>query len=120
MLIINFSAMTGYEHRCHVIHIKSESLRKGEIQLERFCNNLCCVLSAEEEKDVDEWDIDMSVYYEEGAGDKDARDMMTMRREVRRREGHCDPNALIGKFETHTKVNSSSFFTSLSFCSLNH
>jgi hypothetical protein len=62
---------------------------------------------AEEEKDVDEWDIDMSVYYDPDGGDKDARDMMTMRRDVRRRDGHYDTSydsSGIGKFEQHTKV----------------
>ena len=29
----------------------------------------------------------MSVYYEEGVGDKDARDYVTMRQEKRRRDG---------------------------------
>ena len=72
---------------------------------------MLCML-AEEEKDVDDWDVDMSVYYDANGGDKDARDMVTMRRENRRRAGrqisHSDPNdtfeSAIGKFERHSKV----------------
>jgi hypothetical protein len=61
----------------------------------------------------------MSVYYEEGAGDKDARDHVTMRREKRRRDGEEATDRFtvgigrklkalkgdhkIGKFESHTK-----------------
>ena len=65
---------------------------------------------AEEEKDTDDWDLDMSVYYEAGGGDKDARDMLTMRREGRRRTGrqflHDDKifESGIGKFERYSKV----------------
>ena len=72
-----------------------------------------CVCVAEEEKDTDDWDVDMSVYYEPGSGDKDARDMVTMRRETRRRSGRQFPHnaddetfeAGIGKFERHSKVS---------------
>jgi len=65
---------------------------------------------AEEEKDVDDWDVDMSVYYEADGGDKDARDMVTMRRETKRRAGRqFSPvddtfESAIGKFERHSKV----------------
>jgi len=69
------------------------------------------VVLAEEEKDTDDWDVDMSVYYEADGGDKDARDMLTMRRETRRRSGRrfLDDNdktfeSGIGKFERHSKV----------------
>lgn len=68
------------------------------------------MLSDEEEKDVDEWDIDMGVYYERDDGDKDARDMMTMRRDVRRREGLHNSQKTIGKFEKHTKVTTIIYF----------
>ena len=77
------------------------------------------VLLAEEEKDVDDWDVDMSVYYDADGGDKDARDMVTMRRETKRRAGqqfsHNDDvfESGIGKFEHHSKVcvlNTTSFF----------
>ena len=44
-------------------------------------------LSDFDEQTADDWDVDMSVYYEEGAGDKDARDYVTMRQEKRRRDG---------------------------------
>lgn len=76
-----------------------------------------------DEQTTDDWDVDMSAYYEEGAGDKDIRDFITMRQEQRRREGIEDtdrftakiavkrPNRLkpmdsgtkIGKFEKYTK-----------------
>jgi len=75
--------------------------------VERVC---VCVWSAEEEKDVDDWDVDMSVYYDADGGDKDARDMVTMRHETRRRAGrqfsHDDETfeSAIGKFERHSKV----------------
>lgn len=63
----------------------------------------------------------MSVYYEKGAGDMDARDHVTMRQENRRRDGKEATDRFtagfgrkrkvqppkeehkIGKFETHTK-----------------
>jgi len=66
------------------------------------------MLLAEEEKDVDDWDVDMSVYYDADGGDKDARDMVTMRRESRRRAGRLDRDdtfeSAIGKFERHSKA----------------
>jgi len=54
----------------------------------------------------------MSVYYDPGGGDKDARDMVAMRRENKRRAGRQNSNAdndetfqsAIGKFERHSKV----------------
>ena len=65
-------------------------------------------MSAEEEKDVDDWDVDMSVYYDSDGGDKDARDMVTMRRDARRRAGRQFDDetfeSAIGKFERHSKV----------------
>jgi hypothetical protein len=61
----------------------------------------------EEEKDVDDWDVDMGVYYDSQGGDKDARDMATMRRDVMRRDGQLGTDdsfeARIGKFECHSK-----------------
>jgi len=69
---------------------------------------------AEEEKDVDDWDVDMSVYYDADGGDKDSRDMMTMRRDTRRRAGrHFGDETFesaIGKFERHSKVICFLFF----------
>ncbi|OWF42234.1 G patch domain-containing protein 3 [Mizuhopecten yessoensis] len=77
-----------------------------------------------DEQTTDDLDVDMSIYYEKGAGDKDARDYVTMRQETRRRDGveqtdrfsagiakrrssnmkHCSSVASkIGKFEQHTK-----------------
>ncbi|XP_074642547.1 G patch domain-containing protein 3-like [Tubulanus polymorphus] len=43
-----------------------------------------------DEQTADDWDIDMSVYYEKNAGDKDARDIMMMRREQNRHQGIFD------------------------------
>ena len=40
-----------------------------------------------DEQTADDWDVDMSAYYEEGAGDKDIRDFLTIRQEKRRRDG---------------------------------
>ena len=76
----------------------------------RACVRVCV---DEEEKDKDDWDVNMSVYYEPGGGDKDARDMVTMRRETRRRSGRqflhwMDDETFeagIGKFERHSKVS---------------
>ena len=81
-----------------------------------MCVRACvraCVCVAMEEKDTDDWDVNMSVYYEPGGGNKDARDMVTMRRETRRRSGRqflhrMDDETFeagIGKFERHSKVS---------------
>ncbi|XP_043940106.1 G patch domain-containing protein 3 isoform X2 [Protopterus annectens] len=59
-----------------------------------------------DEQTADDWDVDMSVYYDEDGGDKDARDYVQMRLEQRRREGLDDGSMCcqqIGKFERHTK-----------------
>lgn len=69
--------------------------------------DLLFIIVDEEEKDVDDWDIDMSEYYEPGSGDKDARDFVQMRREMRMAQGLDSDNesdAKIGKFERYTKV----------------
>src|SRR6218665_2512086 len=71
--------------------------------------NLFVILSDEEEKDVDDWDVDMNEYYERGSGDKDAQDFVQMRRHMRQEQGlDSDDEDLsavgIGKFERHTKV----------------
>lgn len=60
-----------------------------------FCRILLYLISNDnfidfidfDEQTADDWDVDMSAYYEEGAGDKDARDFLTMREEKQRREG---------------------------------
>ena len=61
-----------------------------------------------DEQTADDWDVDMSIYEDPEAGDKDARDYIAMRREKRIRDG-TDPTDLpktgIGKFEKHTKVS---------------
>ncbi|XP_050411445.1 G patch domain-containing protein 3 [Patella vulgata] len=60
-----------------------------------------------DEQCADDWDVDMSSYYEDGAGDKDARDLITMRQEKRRRDGIASGDRFlegkIGKFEKYTK-----------------
>ncbi|KAK6190941.1 hypothetical protein SNE40_002701 [Patella caerulea] len=60
-----------------------------------------------DEQCADDWDVDMSGYYEDGAGDKDARDLITMRQEKRRRDGIASRDRFleekIGKFEKFTK-----------------
>ncbi|MBN3315033.1 GPTC3 protein, partial [Atractosteus spatula] len=59
-----------------------------------------------DEQTADDWDVDMSVYYDKDGGDKDARDYVRMRYECRLREGleegstQCRP---IGSFEKFTK-----------------
>ena len=68
---------------------------------------------------MDDWDVDMSVYYDADGGDKDARDMVTMRREARRRNGRHDDEAFesaIGKFERHSKVFALSDLSSVICC----
>ncbi|XP_069080167.1 G patch domain-containing protein 3 [Pleurodeles waltl] len=59
-----------------------------------------------DEQTADDWDVDMSVYYEDGAGDKDARDSVRMRQEQRRRDGLEEDTGLgkpVGTFERYTK-----------------
>uniref|UniRef100_A0A3Q4FY19 G patch domain containing 3 n=1 Tax=Neolamprologus brichardi TaxID=32507 RepID=A0A3Q4FY19_NEOBR len=59
-----------------------------------------------DEQTADDWDVDMSVYYDKDGGDMDARDYVTMRYEKRLREGHEDGsghNQSIGRFERFTK-----------------
>ncbi|XP_071116043.1 G patch domain-containing protein 3-like [Haliotis cracherodii] len=59
-----------------------------------------------DEQTADDLNVDMSGYYEDGAGDGDARDYITLRQEQRRREGLEETDRFsvgIGKFEKHTK-----------------
>ncbi|XP_032829367.1 G patch domain-containing protein 3 [Petromyzon marinus] len=54
----------------------------------------------------DDWDVDMSAYYDKDGGDMDARDFVTLREEGRRRRGLDDSaelEARIGGFERHTR-----------------
>ena len=75
--------------------------------------DLCLFISIDfDEQTADDWDVDMSVYYDPYGGDKDARDMVTMRRDARRRQGHTDKDDIdaanpekIGHFEKYTKVS---------------
>ncbi|XP_070542867.1 G patch domain-containing protein 3-like [Ptychodera flava] len=58
-----------------------------------------------DERTADDWDVDMSIYYEPDGGDKDARDLMEMRlHQFRRGEGEDSRNFdKIGQFESYTK-----------------
>ncbi|XP_073420000.1 G patch domain-containing protein 3 [Dendrobates tinctorius] len=58
-----------------------------------------------DEQTADDWDVDMSEYYDPGTGDKDAKDFLKMRLETRRREGlNTDGEKLdLGGFERYTK-----------------
>ena len=69
---------------------------------------MCIVFSDFDERTTDDWDVDMSVYYEPGAGDKDARDFVTMREEAMLRSGRKAPvidKTCIGQFEKFSKVS---------------
>ncbi|KAI1894935.1 hypothetical protein AGOR_G00120880 [Albula goreensis] len=59
-----------------------------------------------DEQTADDWDVDMSVYYDKDGGDMDARDYVQMRRERRLREGLEEVSVQqqpIGNFERFTK-----------------
>nr|XP_020504635.1 G patch domain-containing protein 3 [Labrus bergylta] len=59
-----------------------------------------------DEQTADDWDVDMSVYYDKDGGDMDARDYVRMRYENRLREGLGDRaghSQSIGNFERFTK-----------------
>ncbi|XP_007425926.2 G patch domain-containing protein 3 [Python bivittatus] len=59
-----------------------------------------------DEQTADDWDVDMSIYYEKGGGDKDARDLVQIRFEQRLWDGLEDGSVLgqrIGNFEKYTK-----------------
>ncbi|KAG7474322.1 G patch domain-containing protein 3 [Solea senegalensis] len=59
-----------------------------------------------DEQTADDWDVDMSVYYDKDGGDMDARDYVRMRYETRLREGLKDASGSshpIGSFERFTK-----------------
>lgn len=59
-----------------------------------------------DEQTVDDWDVDMSVYYDKDGGDMDARDFVQMRYEKRLRDGLEDRSGQsqsIGSFEKFTK-----------------
>ncbi|KAI5768161.1 GPATCH3 [Gulo gulo luscus] len=59
-----------------------------------------------DEQTADDWDMDMSVYYDTDGGDKDARDSVQMRLERRLRDGQEDGSVIrcqVGTFERHTK-----------------
>ncbi|GCC26832.1 G patch domain-containing protein 3 [Chiloscyllium punctatum] len=59
-----------------------------------------------DEETADDWDVDMSVYYDKGGGDKDSQDYVQMRLEQRQREGVeivSVQSPRIGGFERYTK-----------------
>ncbi|XP_075965379.1 G patch domain-containing protein 3 [Anarhichas minor] len=62
-----------------------------------------------DEQTTDDWDVDMSVYYDKDGGDMDARDYVRMRYEKRLREGledrsgHSQLDTVIGSFERFSK-----------------
>ncbi|XP_039595676.1 G patch domain-containing protein 3 [Polypterus senegalus] len=59
-----------------------------------------------DEETADDWDVDMSVYYDKDGGDKDARDYVRMRYEKRLRDGEETESLQslgIGSFEKYTK-----------------
>ncbi|XP_054148328.1 G patch domain-containing protein 3 [Melozone crissalis] len=59
-----------------------------------------------DEQTADDWDVDMSIYYDKDGGDKDARDSVQMWLEQRLRAGLEDGSVSgqhIGTFERHTK-----------------
>ncbi|XP_034031052.1 G patch domain-containing protein 3 [Thalassophryne amazonica] len=59
-----------------------------------------------DEQTADDWDVDMSVYYDKDGGDMDARDYVRMRYEKRLRDGLEDRSGhtqIIGTFEMFTK-----------------
>ncbi|XP_071757753.1 G patch domain-containing protein 3 isoform X1 [Centroberyx gerrardi] len=59
-----------------------------------------------DEQTADDWDVDMSVYYDKDGGDMDSRDYVRMRYEKRLRDGLEDRSGhsqTIGSFEKFTK-----------------
>ncbi|XP_074782261.1 G patch domain-containing protein 3 isoform X1 [Athene noctua] len=59
-----------------------------------------------DEQTADDWDVDMSIYYDKDGGDKDARDSVQMWLEQRLRDGLEDGSVSgqqIGTFERYTK-----------------
>ncbi|NWJ09344.1 GPTC3 protein, partial [Crypturellus undulatus] len=59
-----------------------------------------------DEQTADDWDVDMSIYYDKDGGDKDARDSIRMRLEQRLHDGLEDGSVSgqqIGTFEKYTK-----------------
>ncbi|NXC01804.1 GPTC3 protein, partial [Orthonyx spaldingii] len=59
-----------------------------------------------DEQTADDWDVDMSIYYDKDGGDKDARDSVQMWLERRLRDGLEDGSVAgqhVGTFERHTK-----------------
>ncbi|XP_017539630.2 G patch domain-containing protein 3 [Pygocentrus nattereri] len=57
-----------------------------------------------DEQTADDWDVDMSVYYDKDGGDMDSRDYVRMRYEKRLREGLEETSSQkIGTFEKFTK-----------------
>ncbi|EDO41134.1 predicted protein [Nematostella vectensis] len=56
-----------------------------------------------DEETVDDWDVDMGIYEEEGGGDKDAKDLLQMRLEKQWRSGKDIDLNQVGDFERFTR-----------------
>ena len=60
-----------------------------------------------DERTSDDWDVDMSAFFDPEDGDQDAQDFLQIRREKRRWKGIEDKDHFVknlGHFEKHTKV----------------
>ena len=65
-----------------------------------------------DEQTADDWDVDMSAYYEKGAGDKDARDYLSIRQEKRRRDGIEDTDRFtVGKLPIISTIHLNTMYT---------
>ncbi|KAK3752733.1 hypothetical protein QZH41_018704 [Actinostola sp. cb2023] len=56
-----------------------------------------------DEETVDDWDVDMSIYDEEGAGDLDAKTLLQLRVEREWKRGQNIDLNRVGSFEKHTR-----------------
>ncbi|EDO27871.1 predicted protein, partial [Nematostella vectensis] len=56
-----------------------------------------------DEETVDDWDVDMGIYEEEGGGDKDAKDLLQIRLEKQWRSGKDIDLNQVGDFERFTR-----------------
>lgn len=60
-----------------------------------------------DEQTTDDWDVDMSAYYEPGAGDKDIKDFIAIRHETQYRVGTQQPPSCFSKKSNHHKKGKS-------------
>nr|XP_021390680.1 G patch domain-containing protein 3 [Lonchura striata domestica] len=86
-------------------HVKAGPATK--LPCARAHQNAASLLLADfDEQTADDWDVDMSIYYDKDGGDKDARDSVQMWLERRLRDGLEDGSVSgqpIGTFERYTK-----------------